>query len=204
MIASNSTIILPYKVKKPLILYISISIPPLCFMSPAIMAGDFCQVGVQENLLIERVRVSMSYSQYNSSDEAKEKRFKHIKKKDRDKIEVLYNSGVKVKEIAEILGFHRSAIYLELKRGFYEHRNTDWTTKRKYSADKAQRNADYQNTAKGAPIKVGNDYEFIKFVEMKILKEKKSPEAILGEIKRDKIEFKSKITSVRTLYSYII
>ena len=136
-------------------------------------------------------------------EECRLKRFRHMTKKDRDKIEVLYNSGVKTKEIARILGFHLSGIYVELKKGLYDHRNTDWTITRKYSADKAQRYADYQNTAKGAPLKVGNDYEFIKYVERKILKEKKSPAAILGEIQRDNIKFKSKITSVRTLYSYI-
>ena len=133
----------------------------------------------------------------------KRKTFRHLTKKERDKIEVLYNNGVKVKEIAKILGFHISGIYVELKKGFYDHRNSDWTNTKKYSADKAQRYAEYQNTAKGAPLKVGNDYEFIKYVEHKILTEKKSPAAILGEIQRDNVQFKSKITSVRTLYSYI-
>lgn len=130
-------------------------------------------------------------------------RFKHMTKRTRDKIEVLYNSGIKVKEIAQILGYHLSALYYELKRGFYEHKNTDWTYTRKYSADKAQRNAEYQNTAKGAPLKIGNDYELVKYIERKILIERKSPEVILGEIKRDNLQFKTNIRSVRTLYSYI-
>lgn len=130
------------------------------------------------------------------------KPYKRMTKRVRDKIEVLYNSHHKPKQIAEILGYHIASIYSELKRGFYDHKNTDWTYTRKYSADKAQRKADFENTAKGAPLKIGKDHNLAKYIEEKILIEKKSPEAVLGEIKRDNITFNTTICKT-TLYSYI-
>lgn len=120
---------------------------------------------------------------------------------DRQKLETLYNLKVPVKIIAKALGFSHQAIYYELKKGFYMHTNHDLTETKKYSCDKAQMKTDYEQTSKGASLKLGNDYKFIEFVESKI-KEHYSPNAILGMIKRDNLEFDTKICRV-TLYSYI-
>ena len=81
------------------------------------------------------------------------------------------------------------------------HRNTDWTETRKYSADKAQFSADLNATAKGAPLKLGNDKEFATFVEDMVLKGY-SPGAILLYIKENGLKFNTKVCRV-TLYSYI-
>ena len=119
----------------------------------------------------------------------------------RYKIEALYNAGLSIKQIAEELGYTYHGIYYELKRGYYMHRNHDWTETRKYSADKAQLSADINATAKGAPIKLGNDKEFAEFVEDMVLKGY-SPGAILLYIKENGLNFKTKVCRV-TLYSYI-
>ena len=71
------------------------------------------------------------------------KRYKNMTRRTRDKIEALYNAKVPVKTIAEELGYSFQAIYTELHRGFYMHRNYDWTETKKYSADKAQLVADF-------------------------------------------------------------
>ena len=131
----------------------------------------------------------------------KRKTFTTFKKSTRDKLEALYNAGVPVKQIAAQLGYSFQSIYKELKRGYYLHRNYDWTETRKYSADKAQRSADIRSTGKGAPLKIGNDMKFAKYVEDMILKGY-SPAAILGEIEDNNIEFQTKVCRV-TLYSYI-
>ena len=110
--------------------------------------------------------------------------------------------GVPVKQIADALGYTFQSIYRELKRGFYMHRNHDWTETRKYSADKAQFQADINATAKGAPLKIGKDREFAAFVEAMILENKYSPSAILDYIKENGLAFETKICRV-TLYSYI-
>lgn len=129
------------------------------------------------------------------------KKYRRITRDDRMKIEALYNSKTPVKVIADTLGFHYNAIYYELKKGFYMHRNTDWTETKKYSCDIAQHRTEYESTSKGAQLKLGNDYEFIKFVE-DMIKKKYSPSAILGYIKENNLDFATKICRV-TLYSYI-
>ena len=127
--------------------------------------------------------------------------YKTFTKKTRDQLEALYNAGISVSVIAEQLGYTHQAIYHELKRGYYMHRNHDWTETRKYSADKAQMSADMNATAKGAPIKLDRDKEFADFVEDMILKGY-SPGAILLYIKEHGLKFKTNVCRV-TLYSYI-
>lgn len=122
-------------------------------------------------------------------------------KRTRDKLEALYNAGLSIKRIAEELGYTYHGVYYELQRGYYMHRNTDWTETKKYSADKAQLIADMNATAKGAPIKLGKDKEFAEFVEDMVLKGY-SPGAILLYIKEHGLNFKTKVCRV-TLYSYI-
>ena len=127
--------------------------------------------------------------------------FKTFTRRKRDMLEALYNSGISVKNIAEQLGFSESGIYQELRRGYYKHLNSDWTETKRYSADKAQRAADYKASGKGAPLKIGNDIQFANFVEYMVLSGY-SPEAILLYIKEHGLKFKTKVCRV-TLYSYI-
>lgn len=125
----------------------------------------------------------------------------HFTKRKRDQLEALYNAGVSVVEIAALLGFSRQSIYKELNRGFYMHRNHDWTETKKYSADKAHSNARLMASGKGAPLKIGNDYEFAAFVE-KMIRKKYSPAAILAYINENNLKFNTKVCRC-TLYSYI-
>ncbi len=129
------------------------------------------------------------------------KSYRTFNRATRYKLEALYNAGTPVKSIADQLGFTFQSVYRELKRGYYMHRNSDWTETRRYSADKAQYSADQNATAKGAPLKIGKDREFARFVEDMILKGY-SPAAILGYIKENGLQFKTKVCRV-TLYSYI-
>ena len=127
--------------------------------------------------------------------------YRRVSASDRHKIEALRNAKVSVSDIAKELGFSKVTIYAELKRGAYQHRNSDWTETTKYSAYKAQRNADYNSTSKGAQLKIGNDHAFADFVEKMILKGY-SPAALLGFIKEHNLEFDTSVCRV-TLYSYI-
>ena len=126
--------------------------------------------------------------------EQKTRAYRRMTEADRYKIEALHNAKVPVWKIAEELGFSKVTIYAELKRGAYQHRNTDWTETTKYSAYKAQRDADYNATAKGAQLKIGNDHAFAKFVETMILAGY-SPEALLGFIKDNNWSIFNKCTS---------
>ncbi len=121
---------------------------------------------------------------------------------DRIRLETMYNNGMSVKEIALRLSYHISSIYNEIKRGAYQHKNTDWTYTTKYSADIAERKATYNATAKGRSPKIGNDHAFIKCVETLILCQGYSPAAALAHIRRNKLRFRTRVC-LRTLYNYI-
>ena len=128
--------------------------------------------------------------------------FKHLSFNDRLNIEAWQKVGVSVSKMAEMLGVHISTIYRELKRGTYERLNSDLTTVERYSPDKAEQQYREHLKAKGAQLKIGSDYRFAEYIEEKIVKDKYSPCAVLGEIKAKGIEFKTTICPA-TLYSYI-
>ena len=130
------------------------------------------------------------------------KTFRRFTYQDRLKIEALYNAKVPVLKIAEELGFHFTCVYKELKFGFYNHLNSDLTYTRKYSADLAQQTSQFNTAARAKDLKIGHDYEFVKFVEHMILDLHYSPEAVLAEIKRKKLKFNTDV-SARTIYRYI-
>ncbi|MCI6272206.1 MAG: helix-turn-helix domain-containing protein [Erysipelotrichaceae bacterium] len=130
------------------------------------------------------------------------KHYKHLTKRDRIKIETLYNQGKKNCEIAKILRVHESTISRELKRGLYIKRSTKLIEIAGYSCDLAQNRYENNLLAKGVSIKIGCDYKYAKFIEDKIADEHYSPAAVLGEIKRKDLSFKTSIC-VSTLYSYI-
>lgn len=128
--------------------------------------------------------------------------YKHLTFNDRLKIEAWQKVGVKPALMAEKLGVHISTIYRELKRGQYEHLNSDYTTEQRYSPDIAEEKNQANLRAKGAPLKIGSDHEYAQYIEYKIRVEKYSPRAVLGEIKRQGVEFSTTI-SAPTLYRYI-
>ena len=132
----------------------------------------------------------------------KEKRYITIKWEDRLRIEALYNAGHKPQEIADLLGFHHSSIYRELKRGKTIKRNYDWTESEIYSPNLAQERADENKKKKGRPLKIGNDYKFVKYVEKTVGDEKNSPAVALVMIQKKDLHFETKIC-LTTLYNYI-
>lgn len=126
--------------------------------------------------------------------------FKHFTFNDRLRLEVLKKAGHKPKEIAEILHFHVSTIYRELKRGEFEALNSDLTTETRYSPDIVQEYMNGVLTAKGADLKIGNEKEFADRIEDIIINEGYSPAAALAKVKAEGIDF---TVCVTTLYSYI-
>ena len=128
--------------------------------------------------------------------------YKHLTFNDRLKIEAWQKVGIKPYVMAEKLGVHISTIYRELKRGQYERLNTDLTIDKRYSPDIAEEKYRENLKAKGAGLKIGNDHEYAAYLEYKVSVEKYAPGAILGEIKRKGLEFKTSI-SKPTFYRYI-
>lgn len=136
--------------------------------------------------------------------ERKFKRFHHLTYTDRLKIEQMYNGGAGIQEIADALRVNYTTVYRELKRPgvMYDHLNGDYTTDKRYSADIAQQQYEYGKTAKGRPIKLGNDYALADYIERKIADEGRSPAAVLMDIELEGKQFSVRVCE-KTIYNYI-
>lgn len=127
---------------------------------------------------------------------------KHLTWTDRLKIEKGLKEGMKPIHIAKRLHVHNTTIYREIKRGTYTHLNSDLTTEERYSPEIAEERYRENLAAKGGGLKIGNDRELADYIERKILDEGYSPAAVVGEIKRKGLVFKTEV-SEKTIYNYI-
>lgn len=139
----------------------------------------------------------------NSTKKGKIKK-NHITYEDRIKIEVLYNRQPSNKKnfaaIGRELGFSRSAISREVRRGLYEKLNSDLSKTMVYSSDIGQDIHEAKGALKGPNLKIGKDLRLAEYIEEKV-KEKYSPEVIAHWIKEDK-SFKT-VVCAKTIYNYI-
>lgn len=126
------------------------------------------------------------------------RKFKQLTYPDRIKIESLYNYHVPIKEISEILNIHKSTLYREIKKGLYSRLSTEYKLYNTYSADIAQKRADFNRTSKGAALKIGCRRDISDFIEKK-LKEKYSPE-VISRLVLVKFNF---YLSKGTIYNYV-
>ena len=109
----------------------------------------------------------------------KARKYRRIGWMDRLKIEALFNAGHSYQSIANELGFAKSAIHYEVQHGLYDHLDgKTWLTVQRYSAAIAQQHATWQATIKGASLKLGNHYDFVKHVAERI-KSGDSPDVIV-------------------------
>ncbi len=132
------------------------------------------------------------------------KGFKHLTYTKRLQLEAFRRAKIPVIEIARNLGVCRSTIYNELKRGHYMHLNSDkWIEEPRYSPELAEEKYRSHLKDKGGELKIGNDYALVDFIEDKIINERYSPQAVLGYIKDNDLNFNTTIKSKNTIYSYI-
>ena len=132
----------------------------------------------------------------------KNQKYTHLKESERYKIEVLLEQKKKPNEIASILRRSRSTIYREVKRGTRMRIGYELKTRKQYRADVAQRDYKAQITGKEHELKIGKDRKFEEYIRRKLLEEKYSPDAIIGEIKDMGLTFEGMICT-KTLYNYI-
>lgn len=132
---------------------------------------------------------------------------------ERNQLEALAKANLSVAKIAKQLGCCDQTIRNELERGkCLVVRNINGIDRdvEEYSAQKAQMVHDYNQTAKGRPLKIGKDHDYAEFLEKKMLgiqengkrdkRKRYSPEAALAAARKEGFE-----TSIctNTLYSYI-
>ena len=131
------------------------------------------------------------------------RKYKHLSKTARLQFEMMLKAKMKMKDIATVLDVHISTLYREKKRGEYMHLNgSTWEYESRYSSDIAENKYRENLKNKGADIKLGKDFEYSKYIEHRIVDDKLSPGAVLGEIKRNNMQFNTTV-SVNTLYKYI-
>lgn len=151
-------------------------------------------------------RITMSRKHCNR----KRRKGEHFRYEDRQKLEwyIAENHQLSKKNkrsrraLAALLDTSPATITRELSRGKITLRDTYLKEYESYSAEVAQADYEAKGTAKGKAIKIGTDHAFAQHVEMKILQQKYSPDAIIMELDREGNPFKTDICT-RTLYSYI-
>jgi IS30 family transposase len=132
----------------------------------------------------------------------KRKKYVHLTERDRFKIEVLLISKKKPFEKAIILGWNRSTIYREIQRGTIRRVQYDLREKDQYRANAAQANYKKLGKNKERSLKIGKDTALEEYIRNKLIKDKFSPDAIIGEIKELGLKFTG-LMCVKTLYNYI-
>lgn len=132
----------------------------------------------------------------------KRRKYTHLGEKDRYRIEVYLEGKKTVWEISIILGRARTTIYREIKRGTISRIQSELTEKRQYRANVAQ--ADYERVGRNKErgLKIGKDRRLEEYIRRKLIEDKYSPDAIIGEIKARGQRFRGLICT-KTLYNYI-
>ncbi len=78
----------------------------------------------------------------------------------------------------------------------------DLSKKRRYRAEVGQRVYEEQSKNKARSLKIGSDHSLAEYIKKKIVQDRYSPDALLGEIKRKGLYFEGMICT-KTLYNYI-
>jgi len=139
-------------------------------------------------------------SQYNNTAELR--KYKHLNERDRYKIEILLKERLKPFEIGQRMEKGIRTIEREIAKGKVRLLNHDLTYREEYCADAGQRIYEENARNKGPGLKIGKDHKLVKHIENKIIKDKFSPDAVIGEIEEKGLKFETKI-STKTLYNYI-
>ena len=132
----------------------------------------------------------------------KKQKYTHLKESERYKIEALLAGGQRADEIAEILRRDRSTIYREIGRGTVWRLQSDLREKATYRAQVAQADYEKRGRNKERSLKIGKDRELEAHIRVKLIEERFSPDAIIGEIKVKGLKFEGMICT-KTLYNYI-
>ena len=129
-------------------------------------------------------------------------KWKQLSEGERYKIEALSHQGESPAEIGKQLTRDRRTIEREIKRGLTLQRDSELREKHIYLADVGQRKRAEKASNKGRGLKIGNDHALASYLEQKIGKEKWSPDATVGSIKEQGLQFKISLCT-KTVYNMI-
>jgi IS30 family transposase len=137
----------------------------------------------------------------------------HLCERDRYKIEALSGQGLSPEQIGRALDPQRDrrTIERELKLGMVEQKRMNPSSKKYeelyivemvYKADAAQQQHEERAANKGRGLKIGRDQKLADYIEGKMKNEHWSPDAIIGNIKKEGLQFETSICT-KTVYNYI-
>lgn len=137
----------------------------------------------------------------------------HLNYEERKIIERLLETKTAKKQIARLLNRDIKTIRNEIKRGTVIQRkrkkyisnhieDTGYIEYEKYFAEVGQRNYETNRLHCGKKCKIAECRDFVEFTEEKILKEKWSPDAVVGYAKTNDL-FSDSVVSTKTLYNWI-
>ncbi len=128
--------------------------------------------------------------------------YKHFSEQERYKLEGYLEARLVVPEIADKLNKHKATVYREIKRGLVRRLGKDLKETMVYRANVAEKSYQRKVTNRERSLKIGKDKKLEEHIRKKLIIERYSPDAIIGEIKAQGIKFDG-IICTKTLYSYI-
>lgn len=129
--------------------------------------------------------------------------YRHLTWEDRLYLEKMLKLKYSKKEISNVIGCSLATVYNEIKRGEYEHLNSDLTTGKRYSPEKSYYKYKEHLSKKGPKPKLDNAPKLKNYMEYMMASLKYSPEAVLFEIKNNGLVFEVEVTSPQTIYSAV-
>ncbi len=152
----------------------------------------------------ETLRCAENYMERRTGKRKKRKEpGDHLSWEDRLTIERMLKKKCSKNVIADAVGCCRATVYNEIKRGQYEHLNSDLTTEMRYSPDIAEQKYCEHLAKTGPAPKLLKDTALCTYIERTILDKDYSPEAVLISSDYLQQNFAERITSVNTIYKGI-
>lgn len=131
------------------------------------------------------------------------RKFKHLTPYERGEIHALLKEGKNQSYIARKLGRDPSTISREIKRGTVTQLRSNLETYEAYYPETGQTIYEKNRHNCGCKSKLAEAEEFVSFAEDKILKDKWSPDAVVGSCKNDPKWIDKPMVCTKTLYNYI-
>ena len=117
-------------------------------------------------------------------DTTKRRKWEQVQPWERNQIEALLKAKHTVGEIAQQLGRDRRTIQREKRRGTVRQLDSEYRDVWRYFGDASQRVAQERAANKGRPLVIGHNHALCHELERLIVKERYSPDAALGWLKR--------------------
>lgn len=153
-------------------------------------------------LVSKQTHTEVSSRVLNKKNTTSARNFKHLSTYERGSIYALLKKGHSQSSIAKELGRrHRSTISREIRRGTTTQRTTALTTFKMYFPETGQAVYEKSRSACGKKSKLLQVEPFLQYAEEKILKEKWSPDIVVG--KATQFMDRTSIVCAKTLYNYI-